>query len=108
MMRHSRSLHEVLRCGLLALALTLSLSLAAAERPLRVPSASGLRPLAEWSTLQDTVTARALFTPQEPAVAPVEWQPVQDGGGYVVASGTPEEVAQVEGSYTGQYLKRYL
>jgi len=31
-----------------------------------------------------------------------------DGGGYVVAQGTPEEVAQVEGSYTGKYLKRYL
>ena len=31
-----------------------------------------------------------------------------DEGGYVVASGTPEEVAQVDGSYTGQYLKRYL
>ena len=31
-----------------------------------------------------------------------------DGGGYVVAQGTPEEVAAVEGSYTGQYLKRYL
>ena len=31
-----------------------------------------------------------------------------DGGGYVVASGTPEEVAQVETSYTGQYLKHYL
>ena len=31
-----------------------------------------------------------------------------DGGGYVVATGTPEEVAQVDGSYTGQYLKRYL
>ena len=31
-----------------------------------------------------------------------------DGGGYVVASGTPEEVASVEESYTGQYLKRYL
>ena len=31
-----------------------------------------------------------------------------DGGGYVVASGTPEEVAKVEGSYTGQYLKSYL
>ena len=31
-----------------------------------------------------------------------------DGGGYVVASGTPEEVAQVEASYTGQYLKHYL
>ena len=31
-----------------------------------------------------------------------------DGGGYVVASGTPEEVAAVEASYTGQYLKRYL
>ena len=31
-----------------------------------------------------------------------------DEGGYVVAAGTPEQVAQVEGSYTGQYLKRYL
>ena len=31
-----------------------------------------------------------------------------DDGGYVVASGTPEEVAQVPESYTGQYLKRYL
>ena len=29
-------------------------------------------------------------------------------GGYLVAAGTPEEVAQVEGSYTGQYLKRYF
>ena len=31
-----------------------------------------------------------------------------DQGGYVVASGTPEEVAAVPGSYTGQYLKNYL
>ncbi len=31
-----------------------------------------------------------------------------DGGGYVVAAGTPEQVAQVAGSYTGQYLKAYL
>ena len=31
-----------------------------------------------------------------------------DGGGYVVASGTPEQVAQVAESYTGQYLKQYL
>ena len=31
-----------------------------------------------------------------------------DEGGYVVASGTPEEVAQVAESYTGQYLKKYL
>ena len=31
-----------------------------------------------------------------------------DQGGYVVASGTPEEVADTAGSYTGQYLKRYL
>ena len=30
------------------------------------------------------------------------------GGGYVVATGTPEEVAKVEQSYTGQYLKSYL
>ena len=31
-----------------------------------------------------------------------------DGGGTVVAAGTPEQVAQVPESYTGQYLKRYL
>ncbi len=31
-----------------------------------------------------------------------------DEGGYVVAAGTPEEVAAVEASYTGRYLKRYL
>ena len=31
-----------------------------------------------------------------------------DGGGFVVATGTPEEVAQVEESYTGRYLKKYL
>ena len=31
-----------------------------------------------------------------------------DGGGTVVAAGTPEEVAKVAGSYTGQYLKKYL
>ena len=31
-----------------------------------------------------------------------------DGGGHVVAVGTPEEVAQVAESYTGQYLKQYL
>ncbi|MCM1133319.1 MAG: excinuclease ABC subunit UvrA [Ruminococcus flavefaciens] len=31
-----------------------------------------------------------------------------DGGGTVVVQGTPEEVAQCEKSYTGQYLKKYL
>ena len=31
-----------------------------------------------------------------------------DGGGTVVASGTPEQVAQIPESYTGQYLKPYL
>ena len=31
-----------------------------------------------------------------------------DGGGTVVAEGTPEEVAAAEGSFTGQYLKRML
>lgn len=31
-----------------------------------------------------------------------------DAGGYVVATGTPEEVAQVKESYTGQYLKKML
>ena len=31
-----------------------------------------------------------------------------DGGGYVVAAGTPEAVAAVAESYTGQYLKSYL
>lgn len=31
-----------------------------------------------------------------------------DKGGYVIATGTPEEVAQVENSHTGQYLRPYL
>ena len=31
-----------------------------------------------------------------------------DGGGLVVASGTPEAVAACEESYTGRYLKKYL
>ena len=31
-----------------------------------------------------------------------------DGGGKVIATGTPEEVAKVKGSYTGKYLKRML
>jgi excinuclease ABC subunit A len=31
-----------------------------------------------------------------------------EGGGTVVAQGTPEEITKVEASYTGQYLKKYL
>ncbi|MDK2936124.1 MAG: excinuclease ABC subunit UvrA [Eubacteriaceae bacterium] len=31
-----------------------------------------------------------------------------DGGGTIVATGTPEEVAMIESSYTGQYLKKLL
>lgn len=31
-----------------------------------------------------------------------------DGGGCVVAVGTPEKISQVEESYTGQYLKPLL
>jgi len=31
-----------------------------------------------------------------------------DGGGTLVACGTPEEVAKVESSYTGHYLKKIL
>lgn len=31
-----------------------------------------------------------------------------DEGGTIIACGTPEEVAQVENSYTGQYLKKVL
>lgn len=31
-----------------------------------------------------------------------------DGGGTVIATGTPEQVAQIESSYTGQYLKKVL
>jgi len=31
-----------------------------------------------------------------------------DEGGHIVAQGTPEEVAQVERSYTGQFLRRVL
>jgi excinuclease ABC subunit A len=31
-----------------------------------------------------------------------------DNGGYIVAEGTPERVAQVEDSYTGQFLRKIL
>ena len=31
-----------------------------------------------------------------------------DGGGKIVAKGTPEEIAKVKKSYTGQYLKKVL
>lgn len=31
-----------------------------------------------------------------------------DGGGQIIASGTPEEIAENEASYTGQFLKPYL
>ena len=31
-----------------------------------------------------------------------------DGGGTVVATGTPEEIAECKGSYTGQFLKPIL
>ena len=31
-----------------------------------------------------------------------------DKGGYIVAQGTPEEVAQVKESYTGIFLKKLL
>ena len=30
------------------------------------------------------------------------------GGGQLIATGTPEEVAEVKGSYTGKYLKPLL
>lgn len=31
-----------------------------------------------------------------------------DGGGRIIAEGSPEEVAKVKGSYTGKYLKNLL
>ena len=31
-----------------------------------------------------------------------------DGGGKLVATGTPEEISKVKGSYTGKYLKKLL
>jgi excinuclease ABC subunit A len=31
-----------------------------------------------------------------------------DGGGYIIATGTPQEVAQIEKSHTGRYLKRII
>ncbi len=31
-----------------------------------------------------------------------------DAGGYIIATGTPEDVAQVEASHTGRYLRPYL
>ena len=31
-----------------------------------------------------------------------------DGGGRIIATGTPEDVAKAKGSYTGRYLARFL
>jgi excinuclease ABC subunit A len=31
-----------------------------------------------------------------------------DGGGTLVAEGTPKQVSECEASYTGQYLKRFF
>ena len=31
-----------------------------------------------------------------------------EGGGHVIATGTPEEITKIESSYTGQYLKKML
>ena len=31
-----------------------------------------------------------------------------DGGGQIIAQGTPEAVAKIKKSYTGQYLRKYL
>jgi excinuclease ABC subunit A len=31
-----------------------------------------------------------------------------DGGGHIVAEGSPEQVAKVKGSYTGQFLRKVL
>ena len=31
-----------------------------------------------------------------------------DGGGRIIASGSPEEVIKIKGSYTGKYLKLIL
>jgi excinuclease ABC subunit A len=31
-----------------------------------------------------------------------------DGGGFIIARGSPEDIARVESSYTGQFLKRNL
>ena len=36
------------------------------------------------------------------------WPEGGEGGGQIVAAGTPEEVANVPGSFTGQYLRRIL
>jgi len=31
-----------------------------------------------------------------------------DGGGFLLAEGTPEKIAKAKNSYTGKYLKEYL
>ena len=31
-----------------------------------------------------------------------------DRGGYVIATGTPEEIAEVDASYTGKYIREVL
>ena len=52
------------------------------------------------------------FTPPEQIKSPgspwVLTHGAWSGGGSIVATGTPEEVAACPESYTGQYLKRML
>ena len=38
----------------------------------------------------------------------IDMGPEGNGGGYVVAEGTPEQVAKVEASYTGKFLQTVL
>ena len=40
--------------------------------------------------------------------SPICWAEGGDGGGEIIAEGTPEEVANNKKSYTGKYLKPYL
>ena len=44
----------------------------------------------------------------DPLTVSALWLDCKDGGGMVVAAGTPEHVAECEASFTGQYLKKAL
>jgi NAD(P)-dependent dehydrogenase (short-subunit alcohol dehydrogenase family) len=70
------------------------------ERMIEIASKSN--PHGRLTTPQDVAEAISLLV--QPGASWI----TGDGGGQVVAKGTPEDVARVAKSYTGQYLKRAL
>jgi hypothetical protein len=58
------------------------------------------------SQIDGAIKIGRLFPPDEQAM--LACFKIGDGGGRIVTEGTPEQVASVKESYTGQYLKKML